>query len=168
MTSARHTVYLGLGSNLGDREVRLDEAVTRLARRLEVVQQSSLYETAARYVTDQPAFLNMVLEAHTSLEPLALLDFLKEIEHDMGRRPTVRYGPRTIDVDILFFDQQALASERLTLPHARLAERGFVLVPLHEIAPHWRHPVTGQTVAELLAALGATDDVVRIAGGTRS
>src|SRR3989442_403404 len=110
----------------------------------------------------------MVVKGETALDPGALLAFLKRIEQGMGRRNQVRYGPRPIDIDILFYDDQAIGSEGLTVPHPLLAERGFVLVPLSEIAADLRHPVVGRTVAELLARLGKTDGVVRVERGLTS
>ncbi len=161
----QHTVCFGLGSNLGDRQANLVEGIQRLRAQVEVRRLSSVYETEPVYVTDQPRFLNMAVKGVTALDPHALLAFLKHIEQGMGRRDDLRYGPRPIDIDILFFDDQVIRSESLTVPHPLLAERGFVLVPLEEIAPDLRHPVLERTVAELLARLGKTDGVVRVDRG---
>ena len=166
--ASEHVVYLGLGSNLGDRQANLMEGIQRLRAHVDVVRLSAVYETQPAYVTDQPRFLNMAAKGVTALEPHALLAFLKHIEHAIGRRDGMRYAPRPIDVDILFYDDQVVRSEGLTVPHPLLAERGFVLVPLNEIAPDCRHPVLGQTVAELLAHLGRTDGVVRVERGLTS
>jgi GTP cyclohydrolase-4 len=166
--ASQHTVYFGLGSNLGDRQANLVEGIQRLRAEVDVLRLSSVYETEPAYVTDQPRFLNMAVKGATALDPCALLALLKRIEQGMGRRHKVRYGPRPIDIDILFFDEHVIQSESLTVPHPLLAERGFVLVPLEEIAPDLRHPVLERTVAELLARLGKTDGVVRVERGLTS
>lgn len=147
------TAYLGLGTNLGDRKENLRKAVDAIALNMSVCKQSSLYETAAWGYTDQPDFLNQVIEVETDLTPLRLLNFLKKTEKELGRVKNFRYGPRLIDLDILFFEDLVKSTSRLQIPHPRIPERAFVLVPLNEIAPALKHPVSGKTAAELLEEL---------------
>lgn len=154
--SSQITVYLSLGSNLGDRQDHLEEAVRRLPPRLKVTARSSIYETEPWGYTDQPDFLNQVIEGRTSLSPRELLDFLKNMEKEIGRKPGIRYGPRVIDLDILFYGHQVHREQGLVIPHARLSERAFVLVPLAEIAPDFCSPASGKTVREMLAEVDST------------
>lgn len=150
---ARHTAYLSTGSNIGDRRAHLLAARREIARRIgPVTAASGLYRTAAWGVEDQPDFLNQVLRVTTALEPLALLDRLQAIEQRMGRVRAERWGVRVIDIDILFYDDLVLDSERLILPHPQIAARRFVLIPLREIAPDLKHPVFHQRITELAAA----------------
>ncbi len=151
------TVFLALGTNLGDRVENLRAALQALTKVVAIDQVSPIYETPPWGVTDQPAFLNMVLRAETDLDPLALLNRLKDLEVRLGRKPSFRYGPRLIDLDILFYGQQVVALDNLSIPHPRLPERAFVLVPLAAIAPDLQHPTLHQTVSELLSAVDASE-----------
>lgn len=144
------TAYLSLGSNLGERSAYLEEAITRLqAGGARVVRRSSTYETEPQDYLDQPRFLNMAVEVETDLSPRELLALIQEIEAGLERQRTIPKGPRTIDLDILFYGDVVMATEDLEIPHPRIAQRQFVLDPLNEIAPELRHPVTGKTVSEL-------------------
>jgi 2-amino-4-hydroxy-6-hydroxymethyldihydropteridine diphosphokinase len=151
--------FIALGGNQGDRPAMLTAALDRLAGAVKGVVRSPVYETAPKYVTDQPAFLNMVIDGRTELPPEPLLDMLKAVESDLGRVAGRRYGPRPIDLDILFYDDLVLETARLTIPHPRIHERRFVLQPLADIAPSFHHPASETTVAAMLAALPDDDDV---------
>jgi 2-amino-4-hydroxy-6-hydroxymethyldihydropteridine diphosphokinase len=146
------TVYIGLGSNLGDRLDNLAQARDSLtAAGIGILRTSSVYETAPRDVVDQPMFLNQVIEAETRLFPRQLLSRVQHIEQVMGRTRTIAKGPRIIDIDILLFGAFVMATPELEIPHPRMAERRFVLEPLAELAPELRHPVTKKSVREMLA-----------------
>lgn len=145
------TIYLGLGTNLGDRTANLQAALDGLAEKLVITAVSPLYQTPPWGVTDQPDFLNLCLAAETDLPPTELLTFVKNLEVELGRQPAKRWGPRHIDIDILFYANQLVETENMTIPHPRLAERAFVLRPLADIAPDFVHPVLGETMADLAA-----------------
>lgn len=144
-------LYLLLGGNLGDRPLYLSQARERIAAQVgPIVQSSSLYETAAWGKTDQPAFLNQVLEVQTELSPEKVLQGINQIEQELGRIRHEHWGARVIDIDILFYDELVMQSQRLTIPHPQLHLRRFTLLPLSEIAPQLLHPVLNQPVTQLL------------------
>ncbi|MBI1898009.1 MAG: 2-amino-4-hydroxy-6-hydroxymethyldihydropteridine diphosphokinase [Acidobacteria bacterium] len=147
------TIYLGLGSNVGDREQALRETVRRLqSPELRITRLSAVYETSPRDAEDQPWFLNMVVEARTSLFPMRLLLRVLNIERAMGRKRIFDKGPRVIDIDILLYGKAVIDSAQLVVPHPRMLERRFVLEPLAELAPDLRHPVVLRRISDLLEA----------------
>jgi 2-amino-4-hydroxy-6-hydroxymethyldihydropteridine diphosphokinase len=156
-------IYLALGSNMGDRRYNLESALDALVREIKVNAVSSIYDTKPVGNTRQPRFLNLVCEAPTSMTPPDLLNFIKQIEKNMGRQPGPVNSPRPIDIDILFYGNQVISAPALTIPHPRLAERAFVLVPFAEINPGFVHPVTGKTIRQMLQALRVnTEDIVKL------
>ncbi|AIF42016.1 2-amino-4-hydroxy-6-hydroxymethyldihydropteridine diphosphokinase [Virgibacillus sp. SK37] len=161
-------VYIALGTNIEPREVHLSKAIELLSNHssITVHKKSSIYETAPVGYTDQGDFLNMVLEAYTTLSPIELLDFCQGIEQELGRKREIRFGPRTIDLDILLYNQENRKMERLIIPHPRLHERAFVLVPLKEIAPNVKIPKQDKVVTDLIDQLPRQDmkDVVKWTG----
>lgn len=142
--------YISIGSNLGNREENCAHAIKLIERNgITVRKQSQMYETEPWGVKDQPKFINMAIEVETDKKPEELLRVLKEIEKEIGRTETAKWGPRVIDLDILFYDDLILKRLELEIPHPLLHEREFVLKPLCEIVPDKRHPVTGKTVKEM-------------------
>jgi len=155
-------VYLGLGSNVGDRGANLSTAIEALSERVDVVKVSSVYETEPVGYEEQPLFLNAVCLVRTNIGPLQLLSLVKGIESDMGRETSFPNGPRIIDIDIIMYGDLVVVDPELTIPHPRMAERAFVLVPLVEIAPDLVHPLIGESVGELLLRVGSRDGVKQI------
>lgn len=155
-------ILLGLGSNFGACIQNLTLGLRRLGETAEVQATSSVYRSAPVGCRDQPDFLNVVWAGHTELAPDALLAETRAIEQSLGRVRSFPNAPRTIDIDILAYGDVALDTPELTLPHPRLHQRAFVLVPLAEIAPEWRHPIFGKTAAELLAEAGPVERLERI------
>ncbi len=160
------TVYLSLGSNVGDRAKNLQDAIAALADAgVEVRKTSSIYETEPVDLREQPWFLNCVVEAHTNLPPLELLQALRAIETRMGSKKLVAKGPRLIDMDILLYGDETIDTPELQVPHPRMHLRRFVLAPLAEIAPRARHPVLGLTAAEMLARAADKSQVRVVVAG---
>ncbi|NIP49907.1 MAG: 2-amino-4-hydroxy-6-hydroxymethyldihydropteridine diphosphokinase [Gammaproteobacteria bacterium] len=158
-----NTAYLGLGSNLGNRMAFLRGGRDTLINNpdIELVQASAVYETEAiGGPPDNPLFLNTVLQIETSLSPEKLLSTCLAVEDEFGRSRPVRWAPRTLDIDILFYDDLVICEERLIIPHPRLQERAFVLAPLQEIAPNFKHPLLDKTVAEMAAGSSGVAELV--------
>ena len=156
------TVYLGLGSNLGNRQGNLDRGLDFLSQRLRIEKVSSVYDTEPLGNTNQPRFLNLVCQVSTGLEPMALLALAKGIESKLGRLPHTSNAPRPIDIDILFYGDQVIETPELVIPHPKMTERAFVLVPLDEIAPDLVHPVSGKTIRELLQEITEKQGVFKL------
>ena len=146
-----HVIYLALGTNLGDRSANLKQAIAALTPQMEVKAKSSVYETPPWGFEDQPKFLNQVIKAKTYLDPEPLLKHLKRLEVALGRKESFLNGPRLIDIDLLFYNNLVVDKPSLVIPHPRLHERGFVLLPLMDLAPDLVHPVKKKSVREMLA-----------------
>jgi len=153
---------IALGTNLGDREGNLRRAVKAIGGLGRVSCASSVFETEPMYLDSQGWFLNCVICLESDLAPRALLDALHAIEAEMGRERGVRYGPRAVDLDILFYGDEVVSEEGLEIPHPRIAERLFVLAPLSEVRPGLVHPVLGKTVSEMASSLRTDKKVVRV------
>lgn len=149
MSDERNLVFIGLGSNLGNREKALNDAISLLPPEITLITQSHIYETPPWGYTNQPAFLNQAVKAVTRLPPDLLLKKLKGIEKSMGRKPNFKYGPRTIDLDILFYNDEIIDTGTLSLPHKGIVNRAFVLVPLLDIAYDLIHPVTHESIEKI-------------------
>jgi 2-amino-4-hydroxy-6-hydroxymethyldihydropteridine diphosphokinase len=156
---AETTAYIALGANLGDRERTLRSAIASLRQLGSIEAASSFYETAPVGLVEQPDFLNAVVALRTALPPQQLMAMLLRIEqqHGRDRSASVPKGPRTLDLDLLSYGDVVMETPTLTLPHPSLVERRFVLVPLTEIAPQWRHPISGKTASDLLAEISRPD-----------
>jgi len=145
------TTVLSLGSNLGDRSNYLFQARENICRTIgKSIQNSAIYETEPWGLTEQNAYLNQVVEIETTMSPVDILSAIQAIEELLGRIRTLRYGPRTLDIDILYIGQTRVENERLQIPHPQIAHRRFLLVPLSEILPDFVHPVLGFNHRELL------------------
>jgi 2-amino-4-hydroxy-6-hydroxymethyldihydropteridine diphosphokinase len=154
--------YIALGSNVGDREANIKKAFDALKERIKIVKSSSLYETKPMYIEDQGWFLNCTAKVETDLAPEELLKFLKSIEQKLGRKTLLRNGPRIIDLDIIFYGGQILKENDLQVPHPKIGERPFVLVPLAEIAPNFIHPVNKKTIVDILSELDYDKSEIRL------
>ena len=158
-------VYLGLGSNIGDREQYLRAGLQGLAAHgIDILRCASVYSTEPREVVDQPWFLNTVLEANTDLDPEALLRACLEVEAENQRTRDTNKGPRTLDIDIIFYGSEVIRKQGLTIPHPSFSDRRFVLAPLAEIAPGLLDPLSGRTIRDFLEACADTATVARVSG----
>lgn len=159
------TVYIGLGSNLGDRLGHLQQAIDTLHSHphITVTHVSPVYETKPVGMTEQPTFLNMVIALHTSLSPQALLWEMQQVEAHHQRKRTIRWGPRTLDLDLLLYGERIIQEKELIVPHPRMCERPFVLIPLRDVAGNCSIPGTGKTIDQLLSTLSYEDEVRLIA-----
>ena len=160
-TDLGRMAYLSLGSNLGDRAANLRNAIARLGQVALVLRVSSFYETEPMEVREQPWFFNCVVEIETGKSARELLCDIQNIEHELGRNRAVHKGPRTLDIDLLLFDNEVIDSAGLVVPHPAMHQRRFVLAPLAELSSELRHPLLGKSAHELLTALGTTGGVVR-------
>lgn len=149
-------IYLSLGSNIGDRQKFISQAIDRLSKQIDIIQSSQIYETKPWGKIDQQIFLNMCLFAKTNLSAEDLMIFAKNVETNIGRSHSEKWGPREIDIDILFYGDEIIDSNELKIPHPHLAERAFVLVPLNEIASNLIHPTLNKKISELMKNVDPT------------
>ncbi len=149
-------IYLSLGTNLGNRELNLETAKEDLLLEVIILECSPIYQTEPWGYLDQPDFLNQVLAVETSLSPHELLEFIKRIEEKIGRKPSVRFGPRIVDIDILFYGDRIVLEEDLVIPHPRLKDRAFVLIPLADLDPDLTYPGTDFSISDLLLNVDLT------------
>lgn len=156
------TIYLGIGSNLGDRVGNCAKAIDVISRFANLLKVSSMYETEPMGYRDQPDFINCVIKVQTELSPRGLLTHLKTTENELRRMPTHRWGPRVIDLDIIFFGALIMQERGLVIPHPRAHLRRFVIEPLYEIAPEFIHPVSLLSISEILSVLGTADKVRKL------
>ncbi|BCJ87379.1 2-amino-4-hydroxy-6-hydroxymethyldihydropteridine diphosphokinase [Effusibacillus dendaii] len=160
--AATSPIFVSMGSNLGEREAYLASALHSLSLRgISVLEQSPVYETKAVGIEDQPDFLNMVIRVQTDLAPHNLLKNLLQIEAEHGRVRDLKWGPRTLDLDLLFYGKLVEQSDDLILPHPHMHDRAFVLLPLQDLAPDWVHPLLGKTVREMVADVSGKGGVRR-------
>ena len=157
----KKTVYLSLGSNVGDRQANLEQAISELATIGTVVKRSSLYETEPMEITDQPWFLNCAVELETELMPKQFIAAVLDVERSIGRKRTKKKGPRSIDIDVILFGKSIVEMKGLTVPHPAMHLRRFVLEPMVEIAPEVRHPVFKRSMREMRDALPAGSGQVK-------
>ncbi|MEA3442756.1 MAG: 2-amino-4-hydroxy-6-hydroxymethyldihydropteridine diphosphokinase [Chloroflexota bacterium] len=154
-----NTVYLSLGSNSGDREENLSQALALLSQKVKLEKTSSIYETEPMGYKEQPLFLNLACQITTDLNPGELLELAKRIEKKLGRIPGFPDSPRPIDIDILLYDDKIIAMPDLIIPHPRIQERAFVLIPLSEIAPELIHSELNKSIGEMAAAVAGSEGV---------
>jgi len=164
MGRTNNTAYIGIGSNQGDKYKNCTLAIEdiRSCEKNHLLKQSSFYLTEPWGYSDQDDFINLAIEIKTSFSPLKLLSFLRKTEKKLAKKINVKWGPRTIDLDILFYNDQKLESPQLTIPHPLLHQRGFVLSPLKEINSHLTHPIFNQTISQLLDSLSDDKRVTKV------
>lgn len=156
-----NVVYVGIGTNLGDREENIAKSIVEMGKFCKILKNSQIYETTPVGFLDQDNFLNMVVKMQTDFEPQDLLKKLKDIEKRLGRKDIIRFGPRIIDLDILFYNNIVFVSENLEIPHKRMHERKFVLVPMCDISPSFIHPKLNKACLEIYKELD-TDEIIKL------